>query len=77
MAKVKYGKLKAFMVENGITQNDIGNLLGISASETSQKLNLPYRDFNLAQARSICCEFALSMDEFFCAEQVAIEQQEA
>ena len=76
MAKVKYAKFKGFLAENGLMQQDVAEFLGINQSEISQKLNAPNRDFSVDQIRSICSRYGLSMDVYFCAEQVAIEQPE-
>lgn len=36
---IKYRKLKALMVEKGITQQDMSNILGISIGALNRKIN--------------------------------------
>ena len=58
-----YQKLKGFALEKKITYKDIGNLLGITSSTVSMKIN-GYSDFYLSEQKLLKKEFGV-LDEFF------------
>jgi DNA-binding Xre family transcriptional regulator len=66
-----YSKLKAYMVENRITQKELSNLLKISAVALNQKINGTGGDFNLNEVRNICRHLKISSDEYFIEPQVS------
>lgn len=55
---------KAWLVSNGIKQNEIAQLLDISYQAVNEKIN-GKRDFTTAQVRTICNQYGLSADIFF------------
>ena len=60
-----YLKLKAYIVENGIKQSDVADLLDLSRSAFNSKLNRNKADFTLKQVRLICKTYGISASEFF------------
>ena len=57
-------KLKGYLAENGIKQQEIADLLGIDVKNVNQKLN-GNQSFTLEQAVLICNHFGISMDTYF------------
>lgn len=70
MNGVKYTKFKAWMNENNVTGQDLADLLGVSKSTISKKLN-GLSDFSLAEIRIICAEYNISSDVYFIAYKVS------
>lgn len=60
-----YSKFKAFLIENGIQQREVAELLGKSTSALNQNLNGTGGDFSLAEVRIICKKYGISADEYF------------
>lgn len=56
-------KLKAWLVEHGIKQTELAELLDLDLSNVNEKLN-GKQDFTLAQVRTICATYDLSADIF-------------
>ncbi len=67
MCNVKdgYRKLKAYLVENGIAQGEVADLLGISRSTFNSKLHRKGADFTLPEVRSMCERYGLDANKFF------------
>lgn len=70
MAKVErkrpvYLKLKAILVERGVSQGEVADLIGITRCTFNQKLNGLGADFTLEEARAICEKYHLNMDAYF------------
>lgn len=57
-------RLKGFLAENGIKQQEIADLLGIDVKNVNQKLN-GNQNFTLEQAVLICNHYGISMDTYF------------
>ena len=57
-------KFKAWLVENGISQKDLAEFLGITVVSVNRKLN-GSEDFTIKQIRAICEKYGISEDEFF------------
>lgn len=60
-------KFKAWLVENGISQKDLAEFLGITVVSVNRKLN-GSEDFTIKQIRAICEKYGISADEFFFAD---------
>lgn len=57
-------KFKAWLVENGIKQKDLAELLGITTENLNAKIN-GKQNFTLAQVKQICEAYKISADIFF------------
>ena len=57
-------KFKAFLVERGIKQSEIAELLNINLTNVNEKLN-GKQPFTLEQIKTICGKYDLSADEYF------------
>ena len=57
-------KFKAWLVENGISQKDLAEFLGITVVAVNRKLN-GGEEFTIKQIRAICEKYHISADEFF------------
>ncbi len=66
-----YVKFKAFLVENGIKQSELANILGKSVSALNQNINGTGGDFNLDELRLISYTYNISIDEFFITPKVS------
>ncbi|MDU5530530.1 helix-turn-helix domain-containing protein [Negativicoccus succinicivorans] len=60
-----YNKLKAFLVEMGISQKDFADELNISRNAANRKLNQNGLDFSLREMRHICTRYNLDANRFF------------
>lgn len=60
-----YNKFKAFMVEHGIRQREVAQLLGKTVSAFNQNVNGTGGDFSVPELRLICQTYNISADEFF------------
>lgn len=60
-----YNKLKAFLVEMGISQKDFADELNISRNAANRKLNQNGLDFSLREMRHICTRYNLDANQFF------------
>ncbi len=60
-----YKKIKAFMVENEISQKELGELLKKSPSAINQKLNGTGGDFSLNEARLMTMKYGIPTSYFF------------
>lgn len=65
MNKKPYNKLKGYLIENDIKQEEVANLLGITRTTFNTKLNRNGLDFSLSEVRKLCVEFNLDANEFF------------
>jgi len=66
-----YGKLKAFLAENNVHQEELAKLLGKSVSAVNQNLNGTGGDFSVSEVRKICLHWGISADSFFIAQKVS------
>lgn len=60
-----YNKLKAFLVEMGISQQAFADKLKISRNAANRKLNQNGLDFTLREMRHICEQYNLDANQFF------------
>lgn len=60
-----YRKIKAFLVENNISQKQLGTLINKSQSAVNQKLNGTGGDFTLHEARLLSQHFGIPRTYFF------------
>lgn len=60
-----YRKIKAFLVENNISQKQLGELLEKSQSAVNQKLNGTGGDFSLQEARIMAESLGIPNAYFF------------
>nr|DAS37602.1 MAG TPA: helix-turn-helix domain protein [Caudoviricetes sp.] len=60
-----YLKLKAYLVESGITQGEVAKLLGISRSTFNCKLHRNGADFTAPEMRMLCQQYNLDANKFF------------
>ena len=71
-------KLKALLKKNGITQNELADMLGLRYQTISFKMN-GHKDFTQSEIRAIMTIFSLTPDElvdifFYSAEEVEVEE---
>lgn len=66
-----YTKLKAYLNEIGMRQEDLAKILNKSKSALNQNLNGTGSDFSLKEVRIICETLGISADEFFVKPQVS------
>ncbi|MCT4544385.1 MAG: helix-turn-helix transcriptional regulator [Vallitalea sp.] len=62
-----YSKFKGYMVEHGIKQKEVAELLNKSQSAFNQNLNGTGGDFSVSELRLLCKTYNLSATEFFLA----------
>lgn len=63
---MKYGKLKAFLVEHGIKQQEVSDLLKIDRSTFNNKINrYKNADFSLDEVRILIETYQLKPEIFF------------
>ena len=60
-----YTKLKAYLYEIGMTQEDLAKMLKKSKSALNQNLNGTGGDFSLSEVRLICTTLGISADDYF------------
>lgn len=60
-----YRKIKAFLVENNISQKELGEILEKSQSAINQKLNGTGGDFSLQEARLMSEKLGIPSAYFF------------
>lgn len=60
-----YRKIKAFLVENNISQKELGVILKKSQSAVNQKLNGTGGDFSLQEARILSQHYGIPTTFFF------------
>jgi predicted transcriptional regulator len=60
-----YFKFKAFLVEKGIKQSEVAELLGKSTFAFNQKVNGTGGDFTMTEVKLICQNYEISADGFF------------
>ncbi|HHX69841.1 MAG TPA: helix-turn-helix transcriptional regulator [Gallicola sp.] len=58
-----YNRLKAALVERGLTQDHIAKLLNLSKSTVNQKINGSL-DFTFSEVEKICDDLSVSTDIF-------------
>lgn len=66
-----YVKFKAYLVQHGIKQQEVANLLNKTKSALNQNLNGTGGDFSLQEVRTICLSYAISSDEYFVHPEVS------
>lgn len=70
-----YPLFKAWMLENHITNEMLGKLLGITPGSVSQKM-CGTVEFTLPQIKLICQTYGISADKFFiCPKSIADETE--
>lgn len=57
-------KFKAYLVEHGIKQMEVADLLGITVQQVNRKLN-GAEPFTLSQVKILCEHYEISADEYF------------
>ena len=57
-------KFKAYLVENGIKQKEVSDLLGLTLPCFNRKLN-GKEPFTFEQIKTICKHYNISADEYF------------
>lgn len=57
-------KFKAYLVEHGIKQMEVADLLGITVQQVNRKLN-GAEPFTLSQVKILCEHYGISADEYF------------
>lgn len=62
---MEYENFKIFMLINNIKQKEIADLLGITESNVSLKINKKNQDFTKKQVKIICDHYQISADEYF------------
>ena len=60
-----YMKLKLFLVENKILYKEVAELIGVSKSSFSRKINAKGEDFSLKQVKVICETYNLDANVYF------------
>lgn len=60
-----YTKIKVFLYQNNIPQNELGSVIGKTGSAINQKLNGTGGDFSLGEARALCERFGIPKEFFF------------
>ncbi|QNR08269.1 helix-turn-helix transcriptional regulator [Macrococcoides canis] len=63
-------KLKKYMLEHDIKQKELADVLGITQSLFSQKINENRSTFSLEEVRVICAHLDLNMHEYFFEDNV-------
>lgn len=57
-------KFKAYLVEHGIKQKEVAEVLGITVEMVNRKLN-GAEPFTLAQVKTLCQHYHISADVYF------------
>ena len=57
-------KFNAWLVENGIKQNEVAELLHITRESVNAKLN-KREEFTLSQVKTLCEHYKISADIYF------------
>ena len=66
-----FAKFKGYLVEKGIPQTEVAELIGVSRPYLNMILNGQRgADFNLNQVITICNHYGIDIDEFFYAPKV-------
>lgn len=60
-----YSKLKGYLVEKNISQQEVAELLEINRSTLNSKLNRNKADFTIDEVRKISIKYNLDLNEFF------------
>lgn len=67
-----YNKFKIFLVEQGITQQEVADLLQITRSQLNLILNGQRgKDFTGSQILTLCTKYNISADIYFFKEKVS------
>lgn len=67
-----YNKFKGFLVENGITQKEVADLLDMDRTQLNLILNGQRgKDFKVQQIVKICNHFGISADKYFFNQKVS------
>ncbi|REK69312.1 helix-turn-helix transcriptional regulator [Paenibacillus paeoniae] len=70
-----YTKFKAYLFENGCSQQELATMLGKSRYAVNQNLNGTGGDFSLKEVRKMCAIFSIPADDFFIYPQVSKTKQ--
>jgi len=57
-------RFKGYCAEHGIKQAEISELLSITVSNVSEKIN-GKQEFTLEQVRTLCKKYGISADDYF------------
>lgn len=60
-----YTKFKAWMEENKVTNIELADLLNVTKSVITKRLNGTGADFSVSEVRTICMRYGISADVFF------------
>lgn len=60
-----YIELKKYLIEHNIKHSDLADMLDISKTAFSKKINRNGSDFTLEEARAICVKYGIEMQDFF------------
>ncbi|WP_096269368.1 helix-turn-helix domain-containing protein [Paucisalibacillus globulus] len=66
-----YNKFKGLLVELGIRQTEIADLLGMNRSSLNSILNGQGRDFKVSEVRTICEHLNISPEVYFFNQKVS------
>ena len=66
-----YSKFMAWMRENGVTQQELADLLGKGRHAVNRNLNGVAGDFTMDEVRKICLYYGISADDFFIDQKVS------
>lgn len=68
---VPYTKFKAWMAENDVKQEQLGELLNKTKTTINQNLNGTGGDFSVKDIRTICLHYGISSDAYFIHQKVS------
>lgn len=60
-----YNKFKGYLASNNIRHKDVAEMLGITYTTFSKKINRSNADFTIDEIRKICNKYNISSDQFF------------
>lgn len=65
MNKKPYAKFKGYLAENEIKNKEVAQLLGVTETTFSKKINRKGQDFTADQIRTLCNNYQLDANKFF------------
>lgn len=65
LQRATYNKFKGFLVENGIQQKEVAELLNISVPTFNKRLNGTGSDFSIQDVKKICSRYNIKAEIFF------------
>ena len=72
-----FGKFKGYLVEKGISQTEVAELIGVSRTHLNMILNGQRgADFTLEQLVTICEHYGIDIKDFFYTPKVSSRKQE-